>query len=76
MYILALMFQLPDLSFSQQGGKHLEEVHILCVRNYAKTLTNLATDLQMTKSFEQLVLAVVIHSVAKIASMSSRPDAP
>lgn len=75
MYILALMFQLPDLSFSQQGGKHLENFYILCVRNYAKTLTNLATDLQIL-SHRATGLAVVIHSVAKIASISGRPDAP
>lgn len=74
MYILALMFQLPDLSFSQQGGKHLENFYMLCVRNYAKTLTSLATDLQILSHWATS-LAVVIHSVAKIASISGPPDA-
>lgn len=68
------MFQLPDLSFSQQGGKHLENFYMLCVRNYAKTLTSLATDLQILSHWATS-LAVVIHSVAKIASISGPPDA-
>ena len=69
MYILALMGQLPDLSFSQQGGKYLENFYILCVRNYAKTLTNLPTDLQV-RSHWATGLPIVIHSMAKTASIS------
>ena len=69
MYILALMGQLPDLSFSQQGGKHLENFYILCVRNYAKTLTNSPTDLQVLSHWAT-GLPIVIHSVAKTASIS------